>query len=752
MLTNLSSLLGLICLLWSLTACTPGVAKDSTSPNYEPLPNRSSLQHLAWNNEQWLLLYPEQDEAALQSIIAKFANATTRGPELLPISIEAVPDSMLQQYPAMIWWHGADVKKQLPLASLPDLYIDSTLRLGNTTIEDQNALAIFTYLPGKQQQPTHLYWANNQQQLLKFLSTELAPTWPRSLWSSWGYQVRKGDIVEYQGYFNDTTWQMDKVIHYDLSIHPQLVYETSAIKLWRWSNLKETDIVIANSIQQTITELEDVFDQRASTQIDIYLHESAEQKALRTRKMQTAHCEEENGNVHLIENSFFQGSRWGEQYRPILRSWLGEAASENLEQGLALQFVKVSKTKAWRHYVPKLKVANSLPHPRDFTQSQLFEYEPVSGLFAIASWLEFLQQKLEQAAFLDYYKTGKLPALEQFHQDWLVWLELYPSENGKQYTIPKERLNGFTLAHEGYRVFNGYGGQLTRLSLQSLTALGTNATSIVPYSYMRHPRRPSPIPVIQDAGAENDVSVVHAHQVAKERAMFTMLKPQIWINGAWPGDVDFDTDEEWEQFFTHYHKWAIHYALIADLYQFDAYCIGTEFRHATLKKPAAWQRLIADIRKVYSGPLTYAANWGEECEQLTFWPALDFIGVNSYYPLHKEEQASPQQLQAGAERVVNKIKQLHQANQRPVWLTEVGFRSATAPWQHPHAEAGNRAIDEEAQAQCYEALLGAMEGEEEWLQGMFWWKWPCYLSHEESRGRGYMPLGKPAAEVVKRYF
>ena len=45
-----------------------------------------------------------------------------------------------------------------------------------------------------------------------------------------------------------------------------------------------------------------------------------------------------------------------------------------------------------------------------------------------------------------------------------------------------------------------------------------------------------------------------------------------------------------------------------------------------------WRELISDIRAVYAGPLSYAANF-DQFQEVGFWDALDVVGVNAYFPL-----------------------------------------------------------------------------------------------------------------------
>lgn len=49
---------------------------------------------------------------------------------------------------------------------------------------------------------------------------------------------------------------------------------------------------------------------------------------------------------------------------------------------------------------------------------------------------------------------------------------------------------------------------------------------------------------------------------------------------------------------------------------------------------AAWRGLIAEVRQLYGGRLTYAANF-DQYEAVGFWDDLDLIAVNAYFPLRR---------------------------------------------------------------------------------------------------------------------
>ena len=66
--------------------------------------------------------------------------------------------------------------------------------------------------------------------------------------------------------------------------------------------------------------------------------------------------------------------------------------------------------------------------------------------------------------------------------------------------------------------------------------------------------------------------------------------------------------------------------------------IGTELEKTT-QRPE-WRDIIAAVRPVFPGLLTYAAHNVEEAEAVPFWGRLDLIGVTLYPPLGEDGDAT----------------------------------------------------------------------------------------------------------------
>lgn len=283
-----------------------------------------------------------------------------------------------------------------------------------------------------------------------------------------------------------------------------------------------------------------------------------------------------------------------------------------------------------------------------------------------------------------------------------------------------------TFAHEGYDGVRGYGGGAADASLDSLARLGVDAIAVVPYSFLPSASTPGPLPIPERLGTETDAAVVATVRQAHARGWRVLLKPQIWVRDAWPGAVDFDAPADWAAFLAHYRTWVMHYAQLAADHEVEALCIGTELARATLEHPRFWRKLIADVRAVYPGVVTYAANWGEEFEGITWWDDVDALGLNGYYPLSRKPDATQAELEAGAREWVRMAEATSRRAGKPWWLTEVGYRSVERAWTNPHAEPAGRPADAAAQARCYAALFSAAADAER-LRGIFFWKWPSYL-------------------------
>lgn len=304
---------------------------------------------------------------------------------------------------------------------------------------------------------------------------------------------------------------------------------------------------------------------------------------------------------------------------------------------------------------------------------------------------------------------------------------------------------GMTLAHEGFRTNEGYGSEAAFQQLVRLKELGANSVTLVPYGFTRAPEETE---VRWRGSDETDDRVSRTIREARRLGLATVLKPQLWARGRWTGDIVFADDDAFRPWMASYRQFILHYARLAELERADLLVVGTELGGLTLPREADWRALIGEVRQVYSGPLTYAANWGREFETLGFWDELDFLGVNFYYPL----AAPGEQPRADSPRLKELERMLvgmSRKHRKPVLFTEVGYAASSAAAAEPWKEE-NAPLDPAMQARCYEVIFQSFY-HQPWLAGLHWWKWP-------SPGRGsaddpsFSPLGKPALLVLEEWY
>jgi hypothetical protein len=342
-----------------------------------------------------------------------------------------------------------------------------------------------------------------------------------------------------------------------------------------------------------------------------------------------------------------------------------------------------------------------------------------------------------------------LADLESLERRWLQSLEA--DETPPPPPALSRFQRGFTLAHEGFEIHDGYLSARSDRSLDKLQSLGVDSVAIVPYAFMAERSRVTPLTVPERPGSETDEAVAHAIEAAKSRGMTVLLKPQIWLRRSWPGEIEPHGPEEEERFFREYGRWIRHYALMAERNGVELLAIGTELSKMTQgRHTARWETLIRDIRTLYRGRLVYAANWGEEVQKIGFWPLLDFIGVDFYYPLSSADSPSESALRDGFESSLEPLRALSRRLSKPVLLTEIGYASTRSPWKSPHSSDRARDIAPEHQARAYEAAFAALADETLWIRGTYWWKWPTDLSIGGVFDPGFTPNGKPAEEALRR--
>lgn len=236
---------------------------------------------------------------------------------------------------------------------------------------------------------------------------------------------------------------------------------------------------------------------------------------------------------------------------------------------------------------------------------------------------------------------------------------------------------------------------------------------------------------------------------ASELGLISMLKPHLWVRGSWPGEISMKNEADWQTWFQNYKAFILYYARFAEENNMPLLCVGTELEK-TSHREKDWRAIISAVREVYSGKLTYAANF-TEYQNVAFWDALDYIGVQAYFPLATGAEPPLHQLHRGWQKVLPILENVSRGFQRPILFTELGYcdthDAAQEPWLWPN-QRKEVPISQEMQARCYQAFFEAV-WDKPWFQGVYFWKW-----YPRSRDRvpDFTPQNKLAQGVMKTFF
>ncbi|RMF60474.1 MAG: hypothetical protein D6743_14880, partial [Calditrichaeota bacterium] len=452
--------------------------------------------------------------------------------------------------------------------------------------------------------------------------------------------------------------------------------------------------------------------------IAYHLYESAEDKGLITGNTDLSHVDPKRWAVHTIFAPELRGTDFFADAKLVIGKLLGQTASLLLQDGLAMHFSEGWGKYGYRYWAKRFDETDNVNPLAEMLDNEIYRKESYLFMRPLAGTLvDFLIARDGWSRFVSLYqhwpqqRNGlNLAELEKEWRSYLHRLKVDPRPAKTRVARVSGFQKGFCYAHEGYGIYNGYLSRQSQASLKKLRDLGTEWISLTPFGYLRDRHQPGYLRYSFGAGAENDESLICAVLAARKLGMHVMLKPHILLSGphwGWPGDIEMKSEEAWQAFFKRYQSWIRHYALLAEMYDVDIFCVGVELLHATRGHDQAWRQIIRNVRKLYHGPLVYAANWWQEFDHISFWDELDYIGLNCYYPLSSKEHATPEDLRRGAQEVAEKVERVARRAGKPVLLTEIGFTSTERPWLTPHERRRGSPVDLQDQALCYEAVFEA---------------------------------------------
>ncbi len=312
-----------------------------------------------------------------------------------------------------------------------------------------------------------------------------------------------------------------------------------------------------------------------------------------------------------------------------------------------------------------------------------------------------------------------------------------------------EKVKGITLVASRDSIPNS--------TFDELTAINANYVVINPYAFSKTETSTEIFynPDRQWWGETPD-GIADGIKKAHNAGFKVILKPHVWIRNGWVGNVEIDSLPLKRQWQESYRSYIMTMVRIAVEQEVEMFCIGTEYDKMVQTDLDFWKELLRDVRRIYSGEITYAANW-TDYDQMDIWKYVDYIGIDAYFPLHPAETPSVEQLMAKWDSIKIAIHTVSKKYEKKVLFTEFGYLSVDGgAFEHWKLEPIRHtlSVNEVVQANSFRALLQTFMPEP-WFKGVFLWKW--YPNETANIGEGYSakdytPQGKLGLEVLRDEF
>ncbi len=346
-----------------------------------------------------------------------------------------------------------------------------------------------------------------------------------------------------------------------------------------------------------------------------------------------------------------------------------------------------------------------------------------------------------------------------FFLSCFVILSCLSSDKNKSNHLQDSHIN--EPKQKGVHVF----GRMDSLSFQPLIQTNFEWITYVPWGSQRDYDSPS----IRGVTSNDSLRVRRRDSIwqskitlAHDAGLKIFLKPHIWIHGAtegkWRSDIFPTSEENWKTWSTAYRAFILHYAHLAEKHNIEMFCVGTEFTRLTMEKTEYWEKLISEVRAIYSGKLTYAANWYKEFENVTFWDQLDYIGIQAYFPLVKNKNPSVDEISNGWKKHLPILKRIHEKFNKKILFTEIGYKSmeesAIEPWKWVDydSDLDQVPVSTETQANCYQAFFDTV-WKNDWFAGAHIWQWRAeHYNAGGIKSLDFTPQNKPAENTIAKGF
>ncbi|MCJ7509663.1 MAG: hypothetical protein MUP14_02070 [Dehalococcoidia bacterium] len=254
-------------------------------------------------------------------------------------------------------------------------------------------------------------------------------------------------------------------------------------------------------------------------------------------------------------------------------------------------------------------------------------------------------------------------------------------------------------------------------------------------------------------------AISQAHRMGFTVFLRPLLDVGILTQGSpydWRGTLRPSSIPTW---FNNYGDLILHYARLAEEEKVETLSVGVELVSLATSQPEEWRSLIAKVREVYAGQVTYSANW-DELSRVTFWGDVDVIAIDAYFYLDVSDTPSVEEMVSAWSRETDVgapldiIQSAHDTWGKPVILSEFGMAAEAGAEKRAWDWGGDSPATEQdltAQANYYRA--GFIATDRPFIRGCY--VWVVTPSEDPMKGdprTDFSPWGKPAEAVISEFY
>lgn len=260
------------------------------------------------------------------------------------------------------------------------------------------------------------------------------------------------------------------------------------------------------------------------------------------------------------------------------------------------------------------------------------------------------------------------------------------------------------------------------------------------FSTVVHSAQDTPTPEALQSGIEQ----------ARKMGYHVYVFPTITLDSAhsWAGYIQYTTEAQNQAWFDNYWQLLKPYVQACQIAGCERFSIGNEYEGLERSPAFYWHQLINRVHEIYSGQIVYNMNFSSQLKYaVPAWmsdPLLTAIGVSSYYSLTDEEAPIPQEQlpELWKSRVQTHLDQLSTDLDKPVFISEIGYRNSNYAGYNPYQGVDDGRPDDQTQAALYNAALENIARDPR-IDGVFIWAWSM---------PPFAPNYKPAAKVIHQWF